>query len=348
MCVNRKVTEITDLCDLGPAQAACFSPRQRLKACLPPRHSRTTAVTPVLTSALALADAFSPMAGRKKKVALLSLSARLNLLSPKRQQIIRPALEHPREFVLLSVRATAQRLKTDPATMVRIVRGMQFASYRQFQHYLHELSITYSTSLDSMQSSAGRRFTTPVQVRRCLEQDVKNLNLLIRNLDATQLAGLARRIYRARRIVLLGGDLATNLVKFLEHHLMILGLPVSSATSPAEVVHKMRFLGKKDMVIAATYRRGLRQTVEGMRQARANGAYCVGLTNTLASPISQFAHECYLTSVETTSFGDSYVAAMALLNVIVMACANYRRSRTLAVLKKVAQEERHGFRWYES
>ncbi len=288
------------------------------------------------------------MAGRKKTAPPLSLSARLSLLSPKRQETIRPALEHPREFVLRSVRATAKRLKTDPATMVRIVRGMQFGSYRQFQHYLHELSIAYSTSLDSMQTGSGRGLTIPVQARRSLEQDLKNLHQLIRNFDGARMAALARRIYGARHIVLLGGDLATNLVKFLEHHLMILGLPVSSATSPAEVVHKMRFLGKKDVVIAVTYRRGLRQTVEGLRQARANGAYCVGVTNTPVSPIGQFAHECFLTSIETPSFGDSYVAAMALLNVIVMACANYRRPRTLAVLKKVEQEERHGFRWYES
>jgi DNA-binding MurR/RpiR family transcriptional regulator len=288
------------------------------------------------------------MAGHKKKVPPLSLSARLNLLSTKRQEIVRPALEHPREFVLRSVRAAAKRLKTDPATMVRIVRGMQFGSYRQFQHYLHELSIAYSTSLDSMRTGSGRGLTIPRRVRKSLEQDLKNLNQLIRNFDGARIAALARRIYGARKIVLLGGDLATNLVKFLEHHLMILGLPVSTATSPGEVVHKMRFLGKKDLVIAVTYRRGLRQTVEGLRQARGNGAYCIGVTNTPISPISQFAHECFLTSIETPSFGDSYVAAMALLNVIVMSCASYRRSRTLAVLKKVAQEERHGFRWYET
>ena len=158
---------------------------------------------------------------------------------------------------------------------------------------------------------------------------------------------MARRLYTAKRIVLLGGDLAANLVKFLEHHLVILGLPVTSATSPAEVVHKVRFLGKKDLVVAVSYRRGLRQTVEGLRQARANGAYCVGITDTFVSPIGQFAHECFLTSVDTPSFGASYVAPMALLNVIVVACANYKRSRTLTLLKKVEEEQRHGFRWYE-
>jgi hypothetical protein len=39
---------------------------------------------------------------------------------------------------------------------------------------------------------------------------------------------------------------------------------------------------------------------------------------------------------------------MALFNVIVVACANHRRDRTLTLMKQVEQEQRHGFRWYES
>src|SRR2546428_87989 len=157
-----------------------------------------------------------------------------------------------------------------------------------------------------------------------------------------------RGFYSAKKVILLGGDLAANLVKFLEHHLIMLGLPVSCATSPAEVVHKVRMTGKRDLVIAVSYGRGLRQTVEGLRQAQANGAYCVGITNTLISPLNQFANECFLTSVDTPSFGASYVAPMAFLNVIIAACANYRRSRTLTLLKLVEDEQKHGFRWYES
>jgi DNA-binding MurR/RpiR family transcriptional regulator len=150
------------------------------------------------------------------------------------------------------------------------------------------------------------------------------------------------------QIVLLGDDLAANLVKFLEQLLIILGLPATSATSPAEVVHKFRLLGKQDLVMAVSYGRGLRQTVEGLRQARAKGAYCVGITNTLVSPIRQFADESFFASIATPSFGSPYVAPMALFNIIVVACANYRRSRTLTLLKQLEPEQRHGFRWYES
>lgn len=291
--------------------------------------------------------------GRRKQIQLPSvspfnLSERLSILSPKRQEIVRPALEHPRDFVLLSVRALAQRLKTDPATMVRIVRGMHFGSYREFQRYLHELSIAHATSLDTMQTTGTQNLPIPAQVRASLDQDLKNLSGLAHSLDAGRILALARRLYTAQKILLLGGDLAAALVNFLEHHLMILGLPVSCATTPAQVVHKVRLLGKKDLVIAVSFRRGLRQTVEGLQQARANGAYCVGVTDTFVSPVAHFADESFLTSVDTPSFGASYVAAMAFLNAVVVACANYQRSRTLSLLKKVEEEQRHGFRWYEA
>jgi DNA-binding MurR/RpiR family transcriptional regulator len=279
---------------------------------------------------------------------LLSLSARLGLLSPKRQATIRPALEHPRECVLMSVRALAERLQTDPATTVRIVRGMQFGSYREFQHYLHELSIAHATSLENMQTGTRSGLTVPAQIKAALDQDRKNLDAIAQTVDPQKIAILTRRIYSAEHILLIGGDLAAHLVNFLEHHLMLLGLPVSTATTPAEVVHKVRFIGKKDLVIAISFRRGLRQTVEGLRQARANGAYCAGITDSLVSPIGQFAQDCLLTSVNTPSFGASYVAPMALLNVLVVACANYKRGRTLTIMKKVEEEQRRGFRWYES
>ena len=149
---------------------------------------------------------FCPMKKPRKvarPIPVMSPSARINLLSPKRQQVIRQVFERPREFVLLSVRALAKRLSTDPATMVRIVRGMHFESYRDFQHYVHELSIAYATSLDAMQTGPAGKSAISTQVRASLEQDVKNLNRLVQGIDPRRIAALVRRLYAARRVVLL-------------------------------------------------------------------------------------------------------------------------------------------------
>src|SRR5207244_12912801 len=104
--------------------------------------------------------------------------------------------------------------------------------------------------------------------------------------------------------------------------------------------------GKRDLVIAMTCRRGLRQTVEGFREARGQGAHCVALTDTHLSPIARFAHESFVTPVESTLYGVSYVAPMAFLNMVLIACAASRKARTMRLLKAADAEQRTGFRWY--
>jgi DNA-binding MurR/RpiR family transcriptional regulator len=274
-----------------------------------------------------------------------NLTEGIEQLSPKRQEIIRPILEHPREYVLLSVRAMAKRLHTDPATVVRIVRGLGFASYRAFQHHLHEMSLAFATSLDTMQAPVNDA-GMPVYIRDSLGQDVKNLQGLKNSLDAQRLTSLAKRFYDARRIAVIGGDLAAILVGYLEYQLSLLGLPIFAASSAGRITHLVRALTKQDLVVALTFRRGLRQTVEGVQQARARGAYCVGISDTFLSPLARECDELFLASVESTSFAASYVAPICLLNAILAACAQYRRPQTLSLLKEISEEQRKGFRWY--
>ena len=286
-----------------------------------------------------------------KKIIAQSITAqlpqRIDQLSIKRQEIIRPILEHPREYVLLSVRAMAKRLQTDPATIVRIVRGLGFASYRDFQRHLHELSLAFATSLDTMQSGS-RDVSMPAHVHDSLEQDLKNVQGLKNSLDARRLVALAKRFYAARRIVLLAGDLAVSLAQYLEYQISLLGLPIFAAMSAGRILHVVRAVNKKDLVIAISFRRGLRQTVEGAHQARARGAYCVGISDTYVSPLSRECNEVFLASVESTSFSASYAAPTVLINAILAAVGHYRHAQTLALAKEIAEEQRKGFRWYDT
>jgi len=274
------------------------------------------------------------------------LAKTFGLLSPRRQELFRPVLENPRDYVLLNVRELAHKLKVDPATALRVAMKMGFGSYREFQHYLHELSVSQATSLDTMGTSKTKGSDLSAHVREAVDVDVRNLQKFRNALDTDRIAAVAKKIHRAKRIIILGGDLATNLVGFLHYHLILLGLPVVTATSSGEAAHLSSSSGKGDLLIAMSFRRGLRQTVEGLRQARANGAYCIGIADTLVSPIARFANECFIASVETPSFGASYAAPMCLLNGVLTAVGHYDRRRNMELLKKAAEEQRTGFRWF--
>jgi DNA-binding MurR/RpiR family transcriptional regulator len=276
----------------------------------------------------------------------IHLQERLGKLTAKRQEIVRPVLEHPRGFVLLSVRAMAKRLDTDPATIVRIVRVLGFASFREFQKHLHDLSIAYATSADTMQASASER-GHHAYVADSIDRDLKNLQGLKNSLDAARLTELAKRMYAARRIVVLAGDLAAYLAGYLEYQTSLLGLPVFSATSAGRIGHLTRSLTKDDLVIAITFRRGLVQTIEGARKACEREAHCVAITDTYLSPLARVAHETFLASIETTSFGASYAAPIALVNALLAACGQVRRAETMEIVREISEEQRHGPRWFQ-
>lgn len=277
---------------------------------------------------------------------VMSFGERIARLHKKRQELIRPVQENPRDYVLMSVRALAEKLQTDPATVMRIVQGLGFESYKDFKAYLHELAIANATSLQGMQATVSAGDSNSIsQARKALDQDLQNLHALRNTLDMERLAAVAEKLHRARSILVLGGDMAIALVEFLEYKLTLLGMPVITATTPGKAFHAARNAGKKDIVIAVSFRRGLRQTVEGLQRARANGAFCVGVTDTFVSPVARFANVAFLTSVEAP-FSNSYVAPISLINILFTLCAHHRRARTLAILKKVDQEQRHGYRWY--
>lgn len=289
---------------------------------------------------------------QRKKMALpknwsaLSQEDRVSRLSPRRREIIRAALEDPRQFVLLSVRDMAAKLGTDPATTVRIARGLGFESYKEFQHYLHELSVVRSTSLDTMQAGLPPDSSVNSRMQQCLNQELKNFRALYNGLDLKRLEAAARRVWKARRIVLMGGDAATCLVAYLEYHFNILGLPAIIATAPGPAVHVVRGLNNEDLVIAISFRRGLRMTIEGIQQARKLGAYCIGITDTYISPVARFSDEFFLAPIDTTSFGASYSAPLCLFEVFLLAISEVNRTKTLQIMKKVAEEQSHGFRFY--
>jgi DNA-binding MurR/RpiR family transcriptional regulator len=272
--------------------------------------------------------------------------AMIDRLAPSRREIVRRILAEPRTYVLLSLRTSSRRLNIDAATLLRTVQAMGFKRYHDFQQYLHDRSIAFSTSLDALEQSSDRRNSVEALIGKSLDRDIDNLKQLRSSLDRARVVALANKLHAARRILVIAGDMARSLAIYLDYNLGMLGLHTLAALTPGEIVHRARHVNSKDVVLAITYGRGLRQTVEGFKYARENDAFCVAISDTFLSPLTRLADQFFLTSTEHISYADSYVAGMAFLDTVLVACANVRRRRNVSVLKKVAQEQRSGYRWY--
>jgi len=78
--------------------------------------------------------------------------------------------------------------------------------------------------------------------------------------------------------------------------------------------------------------------------AHKNGVPTFGITDSDKTPIARFCDSSWITSIANPSFHGSYVAPLAAMNALIIACAQIKPQRSLAVLRRKEQEFRS--RWY--
>ena len=284
------------------------------------------------------------------KTSLTSLEVRFakSLLSGTRRRLIRAILDNHEETFFLSSREMAKRYNVDAATIVRTVQALGYERFADFAADLRQHFVNHITPYTVLKAATQEKRSVADQVQHCLERDVESLSVLRSSLDGARAVELAKRIHGAGRILVVGVDLAASLAWFLAYGLIPLGFDAEAPVgSTGNLQHKIDLLTSKDLLVAISFGRCLRETVEAVERARALGVPTFGITDSDTTPIALHCDDYLLASTSSPSFTGSYVAPMALLNTIIVACAHLRPKRALAMLSRTEQEYRTGTRWYQ-
>lgn len=269
-------------------------------------------------------------------------------LSGGRRRLIREILDNHEQTFFLSSREMAKRYNVDAATIVRTVQALGYERFADFAADLRQHFVNHITPYTVLKAATQQNRSVSDQVRHCLERDVESLSVLRSSFETDRAVGLARKIHNARRIMVVGVDLAASLAWFLAYGLTPLGFDAEAPVgSTGNLQHKIDLLTEKDLLVAISFGRCLRETVEAVERAHARGVPTFGITDSSTTPIALRCDDCLLAPTSSPSFAGSYVAPMALVNTIIVACAHLRPKRALAMLGRTEQEYRTGERWYQ-
>jgi DNA-binding MurR/RpiR family transcriptional regulator len=266
-------------------------------------------------------------------------------LSASRQELLRNILDHAEETYFLSSRALAKKYDLDPTTIVRTVQALGYKRYGEFAADLRSHFVTRITPYAVMKSAVRDKRSVAHHIEHTLEIDVQNLNALRSQLDVKQVVEIAKRIDRARRIMVVGIDFAASLSYLLAYGLVSVGYDAEApAGSAGNLQQKILLLSPKDLLIAISFGRCLQDTVDSVIRAHGNAVPTVGFTDSEKSPIARFSDVSWITSVASPSFHGSYVAVVSAINALLVACSQLHPQRSLAALRRKEQEFRS--RWY--
>jgi DNA-binding MurR/RpiR family transcriptional regulator len=268
-------------------------------------------------------------------------------LRSHRQQLVRAMIDHCEQTCFLSSREVARLYNVDAATVVRTVQALGYSGFADFAEDLRQHLFTRITPYTALKAATRVRRGIADHVDGSLQKALDSLNLLVSHLDRNEVIETARMISGARRILVVGADFAASLAFYLSYGLTALGLDAEApVTSEGNLQHKVKLLTRDDLLVAISFGKCLRVTVECAQRAARQGAATLGITDTDATPVARYCRRHLLAEVVNPSFLNSYVAPMALISATLVACAHLDPKRSLTRLKATDHEYLTGARWY--
>jgi DNA-binding MurR/RpiR family transcriptional regulator len=268
-------------------------------------------------------------------------------LSSSRQRLVQQILDESSDTFFLSSREMGRRYNVNTATIIRSVQALGYEKFADFAHDLREYFITGISPYSAMKAAVETDQSVADRIRRSVEKDVANVSEFRASLDPDRIIDIANRINLARRIVIIGIDFAAPLAGSLAYGLVRLGYDADAPVGSSGVVqNRVKIITPKDLLIAISFGRGLRDTIAAVQSARRRNVPSFGITDGDATPIAKYCDAYLVASTARTSFIDSYVAPTAAVNAILVACAHSQSARSLEHLRESEEENFASNRWF--
>ena len=268
-------------------------------------------------------------------------------LNARRQRLLRHIIDSADETYFLSSREMAKRYNIDATTILRTTQVLGYETFADFAADLRQHFVTRITPYTVLKAATREKRSLEDHIDQSLDKSIQNLNILKSDLDRKLVVQLARQIKRSRRVLVVGLDFARSLSYYLAYGLLALGFDAEAPIgSSGSLQYKVEMLTSKDLLIAISFGQCLRDTVESVLRAKKQGVPTFGITDSNTSPIARYCNAHLVTPVVSPSFLNSYVAPMAAISAIHVACAHVDPKRSLNRLRPTDREYAAGHRWY--
>lgn len=213
------------------------------------------------------------------------------------------------------------------ATVVRFAKKYGYDGYPSLQLAMQELSRNRLTSVQRMEVT-GSRIGDGDIMRSVLSMDIDMIRRTTELNSPEQFDRAVELLCSARRIYVIGTRSASSLSGFMYYYLTLIfdQVKLIDPSNESAIFEQMLRISGEDAVVGISFPRYSRKAVKAMKFAADSGAKTIALTDSPASPLAQHAECLLLAQSDMATIVDSLVAAMSLINALLVATALCKRT----------------------
>ena len=218
-------------------------------------------------------------------------------------------LEHYDKAAFMTASRLGQMVEVSESTVVRFAAQLGYEGYPEMQRDLRELIRGKLTSIQRIQVSndqmQGDLLTSVMQ------RDMDSLRTAIEQVDRGQFEQMVDKLLKAQHIYLLG---------YLNFYFRLIFKNVTLVQNAVagETFEQLVQVQPGDVLLAISFPRYSKMTVNAVQYAREKGADVVAITDSTLAPLYPLASAALLVRSDMISFVDSITAPLSLLNALIV------------------------------
>ncbi len=203
------------------------------------------------------------------------------------------------------------------STVVRFAYALDYDGYPKLQKDLQEVIQTKLTTAQRLNMMEG--LTSDEVVNASFKTDISNLRVTRENINTENLEKIVDSIDRARKIYILGTRSSGPLAEFLRYYMNYMNENIKLIRfDGSDVFSQILTADARDVAIAISFPRYSMRTIEGMSYLKNCGCKVIAITDNEASPPAQIADYSLTAKSYMNSFVDSFVAPLAVINLLII------------------------------
>ena len=207
------------------------------------------------------------------------------------------------------------------STVVRFASELGYDGYPSMQRALQDMIRSRLTSTQRIQA-AGDMFQDVLPA--VIQSDIDKLRQMLSHSNRSEFDRVVDKIMSCRHVYILGVRSSSFVAGYLHFYMHLLSENVTLIQSNAagEMFEQMLRMGPGDVMIAISFPRYSKVTINTVKFARDRGAEIIAITDNELSPVCQLSQAALLAPCEMISFVDSMVAPLSLINALLVALSN--------------------------
>jgi Transcriptional regulators len=216
------------------------------------------------------------------------------------------------------------------STVVRFASELGYDGYPSMQRALQEMIRSRLTSTQRIQA-AGDMLSGQDVLTAVMHSDMDKLRMVVDETDRGEFDRAVNCIMQAKHIYILGVRSSSFVAGYLNFymHLLFENVTLVQSNAAGEIFEQLFRIGPGDVMIAISFPRYSRVTVNTVKFAADRGATIVAVTDNELSPLHQMADASLLAPSEMISFVDSMVAPLSMMNALLVTIG-YRMGKDIS------------------